>query len=813
VETYEKLGSFYLGKQYDMGRQEQQPDLVLYDAKDLTTHAVIIGMTGSGKTGLGVALLEEALIDKVPVIAIDPKGDLTNLALTFPGMKAADLAPWVNPQEALAKGKTVETHAADEARKWTEGLAKWGQGVDRIARLKAAADLKIYTPGSTAGASVSLLRRFNAPSRAVLDDADLFSERIETTTSSLMALLGLDADPLSSREHILVANIFSHAWQAGQGLDLAGLIQAIQDPPFERVGIMNLDSFYPAKERFALAMRINNLLAAPGFSAWLEGTPLHIPDLLHTPAGKPRASVFTISHLSDDQRMFFVSMLLNELLGWLRTQPGTTSLRAILYMDEIFGYFPPVRNPPSKTPLLRLLKQARAFGLGVVLATQNPVDLDYRGLSNIGTWLIGRLQTERDQARVMDGLQGGALGGQTDAGRIKSILAGLESRTFLLHNVHENEPVVFKSRWALSYLRGPLTRDQIKQLGDQAVSSPPLPGSAPPIPAAASGETAIRSTPPALPPDIPAYFIRGSGAGPALIYRPYVLGHMDVYYNRATYQVDLVRSLTLAAPLEDGPLPLDWDAAVALGTDGSHLDMESMPGAGFDALPAAALNAKAYRKWQKDLTRWVKANRPVTLWRCKPLKLISTPGETEGDFRSRMALALHEKRDLAVAKLRRKYERRFQTLKNRLLTAEQAIAREEEQAKARQMDTVISFGTAILGAFLGRKTVSARSTSRVGTAMKSAGRMRKEKMDVARARERAAAVREQMAELEDRLQDDIDKLDMQFEPENEPLEEIRIAPKLSDITFAVFGLAWLPYRKNDTGQFVPDWHEADSALL
>ena len=464
METYEKLGSFYLGKTVDMDGQGQPPELVLYDSKDLTTHAVIIGMTGSGKTGLGVALLEEALLDKIPVIAIDPKGDLTNLALTFPGMQAEDLKPWVNPQEALAKGKTVEAYAVDEARKWTEGLAQWGQDTERITRLKNAAELKIYTPGSSAGASVSLLRKFSVPPDVVIDDPDLFSERIETTTSSLMALLDLDADPISSREHILVANIFSHTWREGQGLDLAGLIQAIQNPPFERVGIMNLDSFYPAKDRFALAMRINNLLAAPGFGAWLEGTPLSIPDLLHTPTGQPRASVFTISHLSDAQRMFFVSMLLNELLGWMRTQSGTTSLRAILYMDEVFGYFPPVSNPPSKTPLLRLLKQARAFGLGVVLATQNPVDLDYRGLSNTGTWLIGRLQTERDQMRVMDGLQGGALGGKMDAERLKPILAGLESRTFLLHNVHEDGPVVFKSRWALSYLRGPLTRDQIKQL-------------------------------------------------------------------------------------------------------------------------------------------------------------------------------------------------------------------------------------------------------------------------------------------------------------------------------------------------------------
>jgi len=802
VEAYEKLGSFYLGKVYDVEGRTQQPDLVLYDAKDLTTHAVIIGMTGSGKTGLGIALLEEALIDKIPVIAIDPKGDLTNLALTFPEMRAEDLMPWVNPQTALAKGKTVAAYAADEARKWTEGLAQWGQGTDRIARLKDAADLKLYTPGSSAGASISLLRRFNAPPEAVRRDPDLFGERIETTASSLMALLDLEADPISSREHILVANIFSHAWQEGRGLDLAGLIQAIQNPPFERVGIMNLDSFYPAKDRFALAMRINNLLAAPGFGAWLEGDPLSIPDLLHTADGRPRASVFTISHLSDAQRMFFVSILLNELLGWMRTQPGTTSLRAILYMDEVFGYFPPVSNPPSKTPLLRLLKQARAYGLGVVLATQNPVDLDYRGLSNTGTWMIGRLQTERDQMRVMDGLQGGVLGARMEAERIRALMAGLESRTFLLHNVHENAPVVFKSRWALSYLSGPLTREQIKQL----VPSGAVPPS-PPM-AAADQTAAADRVAPTLPPDIPVYTVNGSGAGQEVLYRPHVLGRMDIYYRSAKHQVDLARTIALATPLEDGPATLDWDAAVAIGADDGALAAAPLPGALFDPLPAEALRPESYRKWQQDLTRWVKANRPVTLLRCAALKLASAPEESEGEFRSRLSLSLHERRDLEVEKLRRKYAARFQTLQNRLLTAEQAIAREEEQAKTRQMDTVISFGTAILGAFLGRKTVSVGSTSRVGTAMKSAGRMRKEKMDVERARERAEAVRKELAEVESRLQEDIERLEMQFDPENEPLEEIRIAPNLSDITMEVFGLAWLPYRKSDQGHFVPDWRDA-----
>jgi hypothetical protein len=455
MDEYEKLGAFYLGKEYDVASRKRRDDLVLYDSKDLTTHGVIIGMTGSGKTGLGIALLEEALIDNIPIIAIDPKGDLTNLALNFPQLRAQDLRPWVNEQDALNAGLTPEQFAAKQADLWRKGLGGWGQDPERIARLGAAAEFTVYTPGSSAGLPVSVLRSFSPPPAHVGQDMDLLRERIQTTATSLLALLGVEADPITSREHILISNILESVWAEGRALDLAGLIRAIQAPPFERIGVMDLDSFYPAKERFKLAMRLNNLLAAPGFEAWLEGEPLNINRLLFTENGKPRASIFTISHLSDAERMFFVSMLLNEILAWMRTQDGTSSLRAILYMDEIFGYFPPVKNPPSKAPLLTLLKQARAFGLGVVLSTQNPVDLDYKGLSNTGSWFIGRLQTDRDKERVLAGLEGAAAGSGFDRGRMEEVLAGLGKRVFLLNNVHENAPVTFETRWVLSYLRGP----------------------------------------------------------------------------------------------------------------------------------------------------------------------------------------------------------------------------------------------------------------------------------------------------------------------------------------------------------------------
>ena len=803
-QDYEKLGAFYLGKEYDLASRTLKNDLVLYDSKDLNTHAVIIGMTGSGKTGLGIGLLEEALIDNIPVIAIDPKGDLSNLLLTFPDLEPADFRPWINPQDALNRGMTEDKFAADQAATWKKGLADWGQDGERIARLKASADFTVYTPGSSAGTPVSVLRTFSPPPAGILSDTDLLRDRIQTTATSLRALLGIEADPITSREHILLANIFEQVWSQGQGLDLAGLIQTIQAPPFERIGVMDLDSFFPAKDRFGLAMRLNNLLAAPGFESWLEGAPLDIGRFLYTPQGKPRASIFSISHLADAERMFFVSMLLNEMLGWMRTQSGTSSLRAILYMDEIFGYFPPVSNPPSKAPLLTLLKQARAFGLGVVLSTQNPVDLDYKGLSNTGTWFIGRLQTESDKERVLSGLEGAAAGGGFNRGRMEEILAGLGKRVFLLHNVHETGPAIFQTRWTLSYLRGPMTRDQIKRLARDTVSAPAA-GTAPAESASLSVgvSAAIQSTPPPGPPDMDVYYLAASGAGKGLVYQPAVIGRMDVHYDNKTYGVDTTETLALGSALTDGPVVLDWDNAVSFDPD--FIGMDPLPGAEYGFLPAEAKKASNYRKWRKDLLRWVRQNRSLTLYRSKTYKMTSCLGETEGEFRARLSQVVREKRDLAVEKLRAKYNRRFTTLKDRMMRAEQAIAREQEQAKSRKVQAAISFGTAILGAFLGRKAVSVGSASRMGTAMRSASRMQKEKMDVVRARQRAEAINQQMLDLEDRLQADIDKIEFAMDPENEPLDNISIKPKSTNITLEIFGLAWMPYRKNADGRLSPDW--------
>ena len=461
---YEKLGLFYLGRPYDLASSAPRDGLLLYDSRDLVTHAVCVGMTGSGKTGLCIDLLEEAAIDGIPALVIDPKGDLGNLMLTFPSLSAAEFRPWIDEDEARRAGTSADEHAAAEAAKWRKGLEGWGQGPERIQRLRAAADVAIYTPGSQSGLPLSIVRSFAAPPPALIDESDLMRERVSTTATSLLGLLGIDADPIKSREHILLSTLIDHAWRQGQDLDLPRLIQLIQAPPVQRIGVLELEAFYPESKRFELAMAVNNLLASPGFSAWMEGEPLDIQRLLHTADGRPRLAILSIAHLNDAERMFFVSLLLNQVLGWMRQQPGTTSLRALVYMDEIAGYLPPVAAPASKAPMLTLLKQARAFGVGMVLATQNPVDLDYKALSNAGTWFIGRLQTERDRERVIDGLLSAQAGSGFDRGELVTLMGGIAPRVFLMRNINDEAPVLFRTRWALCWLRGPLTLPEITRL-------------------------------------------------------------------------------------------------------------------------------------------------------------------------------------------------------------------------------------------------------------------------------------------------------------------------------------------------------------
>jgi len=797
MQDFEKLGVFYLGRPYDIRSKSQSEDLVLYNSKDLVTHAVCIGMTGSGKTGLCVSIIEEAAIDGIPAILIDPKGDITNLLLTFPELRSQDFAPWINEEDALKKGLSPQDYATQQADLWKNGLLKWGQDGERIKRLRNSADFAIYTPGSNAGLPISILKSFEAPPTEIREDAELLQERVTTTATSLLGLLGIEADPIRSREHILISTLLAASWQRGEDLDIGRLIQLIQSPPVTRIGILDVESFYPSKDRFELAMQLNNLLAAPGFGLWLEGEPLDINGLFHTPSGKPRVSIFYIAHLNDAQRMFFVSLLLNQIVGWMRTQSGTTSLRSIVYIDEVFGYLPPIANPPSKTPLLTLLKQARAFGVGIVLATQNPVDLDYKALSNAGTWFLGRLQTERDKARVLDGLEGAAIAGQSQFDRqsMDQTLSALGNRIFLMNNVHEDTPVVFETRWAMSYLRGPLTRDQIKMLVDPLKKQrPPMPLLQPsetltsPISAPPRASLNVTSQRPVVPPDVRQYFApaaENQQKNASAIYKPVILGAAQVRFVDAKTKIDTTKDVVFLTSITSDPVPVDWDNSREADIKVSELSDTPLDGVPFSSLPSAAVIARNYSSWEKDFSNWLFRTQKLQLLKSENLNEFSRLEETERDFRIRLQQAAREQRDQQVEKLRRKYGTDFARLDERIRRARSTFDKYETSAKGQKYETVVSFGATLLGSFLGR-----RGTGGATRTAREISRSMKESKDKEGAEANLKALQQERDNLETQFQSEVNVLETKTNPLTEKFGKVSVTPTKTNISIRLVTLVW-----------------------
>ncbi len=805
LPDYEKLGSFYLGKKFELAGNQLLDEKVLYDAKDLTTHAMCVGMTGSGKTGLCLALLEEAALDGIPAICIDPKGDLGNLLLTFPEFHASDFRPWLEESDAARQGLTLDAFSQQVASKWQAGIESWDQDADRIRRFRDAVDMAIYTPGSNAGIPLTVLKSFDAPAAAALEDFDVMRERVAGAASGLLTLMGIEADPISGREHILLSNIFDVAWRKGQNLDLPALIRSIQNPPFEKVGVFDLESFYPGRDRQKLAMALNNLLANPTFSGWLEGEPLDIKRLLHTPTGKPRLSIISIAHLSDAERMFFVTILLNELLAWMRSQPGTNSLRALFYMDEVFGYFPPSAKPPSKPPMMVLLKQARAFGLGIALATQNPVDLDYKGLSNIGTWFLGRLQTQRDKDRVLDGLEGAAAqtGMRFDRGAMEQTLAALGSRVFLMNNVHDDGPTIFQSRWAMSFLRGPLSRRQIQELMDprrdefnanQAQAGDVQDSNTGALPRTTTDSDP--STRPVVPHSVEERFwlapTRPSSSY-RTIYRPALLARVACHFVRKSADLDSWMDQTLLVAARD-PLPEDiWAGAEVLSSE-PELGSEPAEGFGFTELPSEMLSGSQYKRWDKALRDHLYRRLPLTLFTCKELKLTSLPGQDELDARLSWSQQVRELRDEKKEALQVKYARKLKTLEAKIRTAVQRLEREKAQYDQQKWSTMLNFGQTVLGAFLGNKV-----SSRGATAGRSLGRTAQQRTDVVLAQETIEALEYEKQSIEREFTSELKELQAEFKVESLTLEPFEVPCRKGDIQVRLLCLVWLPWEVDSSG--------------
>lgn len=796
MAEFEHPGSFYLGRQHDLAAGETGPEPILYDSKDLTTHAVCVGMTGSGKTGLCLSLIEEAALDGIPVIAIDPKGDLGNLLLAFPELLPSDFEPWVDPMVASQKGLTTAELAAKTADLWKNGLAKWGEDGERIRRFNNSVEKTIYTPGSSAGVPLTVLKSFSAPSKEIVADADAFRERVQSTTSGLLALLGIDADPVRSREHIFLSNLLDSAWRKRRSLDLPGLIHEIQQPPFDKVGVIDLEKFYPAKERFELGMQLNNLLASPSFASWLEGEPLDVKRLLYTADGRPRLSILSIAHLSEAERMFFVTILLGELLSWMRTQPGTGSLRALLYMDEVFGYFPPVANPPSKRPMLTLLKQARAYGVGVMLATQNPVDLDYKGLSNAGTWFLGRLQTERDKARVLEGLEGASAqaGSAFNKAEMEATLAGLGSRVFLMNNVHENQPQVFHTRWAMSYLGGPLTRDQIKTLmADRKAAEAAKQTTTATEDGVAEPEPVVTNHRPVVTASVTQKYWPVSDSLPREVevqYRPALVGYARMHFVRASYDVDLWRDCVVLQSVHGKLREPVWDSAMVFDQT-TQLRDDPAAGASYADLPSPMANEKNYKTWEKELIDHLYRAERVVCFRCKDLDASSEPGETEGDFRIRMSQLAREKRDERKEKVRDRYKLRLQRAEEAVRKAESYYQQQRSQFWGRVVGVLMMIVQVILGALgMGR-------SKRVSTT--SANQAMRERGEASRAEQKLKDKQAALEDLKEKIQGEIDDLEFDFKPQNIELEKLELPPIKGDLRVDRVVLAWLPWHTDDQG--------------
>jgi len=807
---------FFFGRQYDLvAKQALSDKLVYYDPTDLTTHAVITGMTGSGKTGMGIILLEEAALQGIPAILIDPKGDLTNHLLHFPDLLPADFAPWIDTDAAAREGKSVQQAAEDASASWSKGLTDWGIDKARIARLAKAVDYAIYTPGSDSAIPVSILSSLKCPDISWDENKEMLRESIASTVTALLELVGFkNIDPVRSREHILLSNIFENSWSAGKDLDLESLILQTQNPPFEKLGVFPVSKFYPENDRFGLAMLLNNFLAAPAFESWLQGQPLDIGSFLYTPEGRPRHSIFYLAHLADQERMFFITLLYSAIETWMRTQSGTTNLRALVYFDEIVGYLPPIASPPSKPIILRMLKQARAFGVGLVLATQNPIDLDYKALSNTGTWIIGKLQTDQDKQRLLDGLD--SLAGGLDRSYFDKTISALGKRVFVLHNVHAKAPVVFTTRWAMNYLPGPITRNKLDDLnrmvGAEAVlaaaSNAGASASAPGTVSVADVKGGARADQPGLTVEpklsskVGVHYLPfnrnlsealreagsklgGSASNPLYHYQPVLLGQATVYFANRTYNVDTQTKISVQIPKLEGRGLVRWEDYLSEPIDTAALDRSPLPNATFGDLVYPLDDEQNFSALSKDFIEWVYRSQTLKLFSNDTLKMVSNPGETREAFEARCKSASAGSSSDGVQKIRDKYAKLKKTIEDKKLREELELEKDQTVLKQRRGEEAIKGLENVAKLFTGRR-------SNLSSSMSKRRMTATAKANVAESEEMIRKYQAELADLDAKMEQEIRDFQAQGTQSAGTIREVTVAPLKKDIVVELFGLAWKP---------------------
>lgn len=801
----------YLGREWNPSTGAVTDRQVLYPPRHLTTHGVILGMTGSGKTGLGIVLLEEALLQGIPVLAIDPKGDLTNLLLTFPNLSPEEFAPWVDAEAAQRAGRSVEEVAAEESHRWRKGLAEWGIGPERIARLRERAGFVLYTPGSAAGTPVNVLYRFRVPDLDWDTHSEELRDRVEGLVSALLGLVGREADPLQSPEHIFLSQLVEYTWRNGQEVDLPGLIQMLQNPPIRQVGVFDLESFLPQKERFALARALNGIIAAPNFEPWREGEPLEVAGLLRAPDGRPQASIFYLAHLNDPERAFFITLFLEAVRDWMFAQSGTADLRVILYFDEVFGFFPPYPlNPPTKRPLMSLIKQGRSVGLGVVLATQNPADLDYKGLTNAGTWAVGLLRTERDKDRVLEGLEGAVAtaGAGLDRAALSRALSALRPRIFLLHDVQAEKPIFLHTRWAMSYLRGPLTRAQIRQLAQPVASAAEKAPRAASVslPAPPSALTTLSSAPPALPADISQVFLPAKvtldwalhqyeqqtgqtflAAGRRLVYLPRLLVMGTVYLTAEKIGLHHTEPVIRLLEPPPPPIPPNWEEG-KVGLSATELAHRSPPEGEYGPLPAHLVQANNYARWGRLFADFLYHNVRLNIWYNPSLKLYGRPGESQRDFRRRCEEAARAGRDAEAARTRASYEKQMARIQERLRREQQELAQDQTELEARKREELLSYGESVLN-LLSRR----RPSYMISFVSRKRRLTEQAEADVKESEETIRVLQQQLEELAAKWEKEAEAITDRWADMVDDIDQLEITPRRTDVVVEYCGLAWAPF--------------------
>jgi hypothetical protein len=770
-------------------------------AHHLVTHGVVLGMTGSGKTGLLMVLVEEALRSKVPTVLIDIKGDLPNLLFLFPELAASSYQPWVDEEAARRSGQTREAMAAQLATQWSAGLASAQLAADDVRALRESVHLRVVTPGASIAEPLNVLSSLSHRSALWGVDDEAAHDELAAGISLVLRLAGFDGEP-RGREHVVLSALAVRRIERGEPAPLAVLLSDLLNPPIAQIGAMAFDDFFPPKDRQALAQGLNTLLASPRLASWQKGAPLDVASWLAPRAdGKTPAVIVSVAHLEDEERLLVLGLLLDQMLSYVRGLSGSSSLRALLVFDEIFGFLPPhPHNPPTKRPLLALLKQARAFGVGTIVATQNPMDVDYKALSNAGAWIIGRLQTDADRERVVEGLRGadGGLSG-LEPGEVENLLRNLPPRTFFVRDVHAKPACgLVRSRCAMSWLRGPVTRRELaavwKALADRPVevevaqaaapaASLTAPGAptAQPVSSVVAGNAAVpaagASTPatsavatvaPAFAEGWHAFFEADARAQ----LKPWLFATIVLRVRSAKLGFSSERKATLLAPFDLSGRP---ELGRAQFTDPARFAPSPGPGASFGELPSLLGTKKGREGIEKSLRDHAVAQGTFDVEVHRELALCRADGESAEAFRERCRQESLRRLGESQRQIQADHAPKIAKLEARYLAAQLAAQNAQASLQAAPSD----LGAALVGLALGRQAGARVSRGRD----KAAGSMQKAheafvKADI----ELRAAVAERDTELAAATRD-VDRVAFQIEAE-------RVLAKKGDAEVLAIGVLW-----------------------